>query len=66
MLVLIMMGEVSVAVLAILIKSLIETDLERDLVARLREEYNMPEAELFTRAIDLAQTEVRDCICSSS
>lgn len=61
MLVLIMMGEVSVAVLAILIKSLIETDLERDLVARLREEYNMPEAELFTRAIDLAQTEFHCC-----
>ena len=46
----------SVAVLAILVKSLVETDLKRDLTARLREEYNM--AEVFTRAVDLMQTRV--------
>ena len=58
MLVLLMVGEVSVAVIAILTKSLAETDLERDLVARLMEEYNMPGAEVFTRAVDLAQAKV--------
>ena len=58
MLVILMVGEVSVAVLAILAKSLIETDLERDLLGRLREEYNMMEREVFTRAVDLAQTQV--------
>ena len=58
MLVILMVGEVSIAVLAILAKSLLETDLEMDLVGRLREEYNMIEREVFTRAVDLAQTQV--------
>ena len=48
----------SLAVLAILTKSLTETDLERDLIGRLREEYNMPGDELFTGAVDLTQTKV--------
>ena len=53
-----MVSEVSAAVLAILVKSLVETDLKRDLIGRLREEYNMAEAEVFTRAVDLMQTQV--------
>ena len=53
-----MVSEVSAAVLAILVKSLLETDLKRDLIARLREEYNMAGAEVFTRAVDLMQTRV--------
>ena len=57
-LVILMIGEVSVAVLAIVAKSLLETDLERELLTRLREEYNMVDAEVFTRAVDLAQTQV--------
>jgi hypothetical protein len=53
-----MVSEVSAAVLAILVKSLVETDLKRDLTARLREEYNMAVAEVFTLAVDLMQTRV--------
>ena len=53
-----MLCEVSVAVLAILMKSILETDLDRELLARLREEHNMAGAEVFTRAVDLAQTQV--------
>ena len=50
-----MVSEVSAAVLAILVKSLVETDLES---AMLRKEYNMAGAEVFTRAVDLMQTRV--------
>ena len=53
-----MTGQVITAVLSILTKSLVESDLQEDLLSRLQQEYNMAGGELFSRGMDLVQTKV--------
>ena len=53
-----MLTAVTVVVMSILVKSLAEEDLEKVLSQKLREEFNIFDHEVFTRAFDLVQSKV--------